>query len=119
MEHVVVVVEALLLVDHDHAVVLHRLAAAEDGADGRQGRHVPLDVAPRVVRGGLHQRPAVLDVQNFEGHLAVWICAKVTGTKGCSGSGRRGIMGQDSNTNQQWENVTAFSASLMRHTSGL
>lgn len=81
MEHVVVVVGPLLLVDHDHPVVLHRLAAVEDGADGRQRRHVPLDVASRVVRRRLHARPAVLDVQNFEGHLTVWICAKVTGTK--------------------------------------
>lgn len=81
MEHVVVVVGPLLLVDHDHPVVLHCLPALEDGADWRQRRHVPLDVAARVVDCVLNDRLAGLDMQDFEGHLAVWICAKVTGTK--------------------------------------
>lgn len=45
MKAIAVVVTAQLLVDQDHPMVLHRLACLDDGTHGRQGRHVPLNVA--------------------------------------------------------------------------
>lgn len=81
VEAVAVVVTALLLVDQDHPVVLHRLARLNDGTHGRQGRHVPLHVAARVVHGGLDQGTVVLYVQDAECHLIVRVYVRVKGKK--------------------------------------
>lgn len=75
MEAVAVVVFASLLVEQHHPVVLHGLGRLHDGTHGRQGRHVPLDVAARVVGRGLDERTLVLDVEDAECHLIFWVCA--------------------------------------------
>lgn len=72
---VVVAVATQLLVDQNHPVMFYGTAGLDDRAHGRQGGHVPLDVAARVVRRGLDERAAVLHVQDAEFHLIFRICA--------------------------------------------
>ncbi len=81
METVVHVVTALLLVDQDHPMVLYRLVCLNDGAHGGQGRHIPLDVAPRVVHRWLDDWTVVLYVQDAEGHLIFLICVRTIGKR--------------------------------------
>lgn len=72
---VVVAVATQLLVDKNHPVMFYGAAGLDDRAHGRQGGHVPLDVAARVVCRGLDERAAVLYVQDTEFHLIFRICA--------------------------------------------
>lgn len=53
-------------VNQDHAVALYRLANGNDGTHGRKGRHIPLNVAPRVVYRRLDEWTVVLHVQDAE-----------------------------------------------------
>lgn len=78
---VVVVVTAQLLVDQDHPVVLYGLARLNYGTHGRQGRHIPLHVATRVIRCRLDEWTVVFYVQDPEYHLIFWICVKIMGGK--------------------------------------
>lgn len=93
---VVVAVATQLLVDQNHPVMLYGAAGLDDRAHGRQGGHVPLDVAARVVRRGLDERAAVLHVQDAEFHLIFRICAAAKRKKSKIGllkskqDGRRG-----------------------------
>lgn len=79
VEAVVVVVTAQLLVDQDHPVVLYGLARLNYGTHGRQGRHIPLNVATRVIHCRLDEWTVVFYVQDAECHLIFWICVKIMG----------------------------------------
>lgn len=78
---VVVVVTAQLLVDQNHPVVLYGLARLNYGTHGRQGRHIPLNVATRVIHCRLDEWTVVFYVQDPECHLIFWICVKIMGGK--------------------------------------
>lgn len=47
------------------------------GYDGQQRRYIPLDAASRMLRRRLPE----FEGSDFEGHLTVWICAEIKGTK--------------------------------------
>lgn len=81
VEAVAVRVGAKLLVDQNHTVVLYSPARLNDGAHRRQGRHIPLNVAARVVRCRLNEWTVILNVQDTESHLIFWIFVKTEGTR--------------------------------------